>query len=348
MWKSILSDYDAQVAKKLVREILDTVVITQDRSSISLYDNNIGIDLLRGYASNFFDDSNLQQDAVISIQNYFRTNFAKSDYGLMSGYTGLFWLIGHFNNISLCETEYSNLQTIISHIENLAENEEKLRYDVFYGYLGLVICSFELNSTNHNFYDAQLKKLQSICEMDAKFCKWQDLAAKEVYEIPKDSSCYNMGLAHGIPSILVILSKSYCIARNAVYLEIIDKTINWLIEQDSNGVPSFHELVIVGKGKKDNLSHSRLGWCYGDLSVGYSLYMVYKNTNIERYKQIAIGIINRTVGRDFDSANVIDNTICHGTIGIAHMYNRLYQYENNSVFLERALYCVSIPKNSTI
>ena len=86
---------------------------------------------------------------------------------------------------------------------------------------------------------------------------------------------------------------------------------------------------------------SRLAWCYGDLGIGIALYqtaMIIKDKNLEME---SLEILKHTTKRrDLQENRVIDAGLCHGTAGIAHIYNRMFNYTGDEIFKESALYWI--------
>jgi lantibiotic modifying enzyme len=85
--------------------------------------------------------------------------------------------------------------------------------------------------------------------------------------------------------------------------------------------------------------YSRLGWCYGDLGTGVVLWLTARRTNNEKWREKALEILlHSTQRREPANTGVVDAGLCHGTAGIAHIYNRMYHYTGQDVFREAALY----------
>lgn len=151
---------------------------------------------------------------------------------------------------------------------------------------------------------------------------------------------YNLGIAHGIPGILLFLRKLYIqnIQKDLVG-EMIGKISNFLLSQKHS--LKDHQSYFYNVCTDSEGYDSKLGWCYGDLSVGYSLFMAsslpaVKNKSMkEKSLDILIDTTHRTL---LSHIAIVDAGLCHGTSGIAHIYNRLYQQTDESKFKEAALY----------
>lgn len=156
---------------------------------------------------------------------------------------------------------------------------------------------------------------------------------------------YNLGIAHGIPGILLFLRKLYIKnIRKDVVSNIIVKATNFLLLQKhslNNHKSYFYSTCSVNSA----LGHdTRLGWCYGDMSVGYSLLMISSLSGILRpnVKKIALDILfNTTTRTDLLDMRIVDAGLCHGTSGIAHIYNKLFFLTKELKFKYAALYWYS-------
>ena len=80
---------------------------------------------------------------------------------------------------------------------------------------------------------------------------------------------------------------------------------------------------------------SRLAWCYGDLGISMALYQVSKVTDNKILEKLAIEVLlNASNRRNLVSEQVIDAGLCHGTAGIAHIFNRMYRNTGIEKFKE--------------
>ncbi|KAA1242894.1 lanthionine synthetase C family protein [Aquimarina sp. RZ0] len=149
---------------------------------------------------------------------------------------------------------------------------------------------------------------------------------------------YNLGLSHGVASIINFLS------RLAVYPDFSEHTLpllkpathhilscrhtkpeftssfpNWITEEDPNGY------------------NSRLAWCYGDLGIGISVLRAGEVLGNKELIAEAIGILKRsTQRRDITEAGLKDAGLCHGAFGLMHIYHYVFKNTGDPVFKETA------------
>ncbi|WP_367867711.1 lanthionine synthetase C family protein [Pedobacter sp. WC2423] len=155
---------------------------------------------------------------------------------------------------------------------------------------------------------------------------------------------YNLGLAHGIPGIISILSE--CYRLNFYRKECAEKihgAINFIISRQVTGHDyCFPARVKTNKNGIGEPEPSRLGWCYGDLGVAIAILKAGQYCGnkawIEKGKEIAC----MTLGRTGHMALLDEHGLCHGYLGTMHMYNRVFKATGDPVFQKQMRYWESI------
>ncbi|RFZ85165.1 hypothetical protein DYU05_06075 [Mucilaginibacter terrenus] len=133
----------------------------------------------------------------------------------------------------------------------------------------------------------------------------------------------NLSLSHGISSVLKFCME--CIRRKVCTKDaghLAAKIAEYLYQNHSDGsAGSYFTSIISGK---PDFSPSRMAWCYGDLSIGYILLQYGLLTGEHKFRKLALEVLHHTIQRrNYRNEIVSDAGICHGTSGIAHIYNRL-------------------------
>lgn len=143
----------------------------------------------------------------------------------------------------------------------------------------------------------------------------------------------NLGLAHGVPSVLLALSRH---ADDPVAREMVEQGVSYLLscrmENTANGSLFPHRMV---GGKPDQ--PGRLAWCYGDPGVGAALWQIGVNCNRPDWVADSIGILRRAASRRDTTLNrVNDACLCHGTAGLALLFYKMAFLTNHEEFLDAA------------
>lgn len=133
-----------------------------------------------------------------------------------------------------------------------------------------------------------------------------------------DAVEYNLGLAHGIPSMVAALIPAIGDECDDGWAErLVAGACNWILDQkqDVNQVGSYFGYVA------DDQRRSRLGWCYGDLSIALALIRAGQAVGEPRFIDQGIEIARHAAGRDVASSAVADAGICHGSAGLYLLFH---------------------------
>jgi len=76
------------------------------------------------------------------------------------------------------------------------------------------------------------------------------------------------------------------------------------------------------------LKPSRLAWCYGDLGLAATLYYTARRVGRQDWEKFAQDLLDLCLDRSPDQ--VKDVGLCHGALGIAHIWNRIYQVTHDA------------------
>jgi len=257
---------------------------------------------------------------------------------MSNGKTGINWffsylkkndLIDRYDHESICLDDPFLKEVSLTYFS-------KNNWDFLHG--GLGIAYYALYNTinfDNEYFNKVFNELFRISNLNTKYQMFID-------EQVDNEQRVNLGLAHGIPSILKFCIQSYkqgiCKyqAKKLAY-----KIINFLLENSFK-----HELEYCYYpptiSDEKNIP-SRLGWCYGDLGIGFILFQASQIFHDTKVKDFSLEIlISSTKRRLLNETIVLDAGICHGSAGIAHIFNKMAHYTNNIIFKEAADYWVKI------
>jgi lantibiotic modifying enzyme len=143
----------------------------------------------------------------------------------------------------------------------------------------------------------------------------------------------NLGLAHGIPSVLWALSRLAGDSDASIILsQGVDFLLSCRMTDSANGSLFPHRMV---DGRPDQ--PGRLAWCYGDPGIGAALWQIGVNCNRPDWQADAIGILHKAASRRDAGANrVMDACICHGTAGLALLFYKMAIVSGHDEFLDAA------------
>ncbi|HEX2832458.1 MAG TPA: lanthionine synthetase C family protein [Thermoanaerobaculia bacterium] len=142
---------------------------------------------------------------------------------------------------------------------------------------------------------------------------------------------YDLGVAHGVPGVIALLSAAYCAAiRPEQARGLIEGAVRWLLSQRLrvSGASCYPAMVAPDVSARS----SRLAWCYGDAGVAATLLHAARAVGVEEWERAALEIATHAAMTELEESGVKDAGLCHGAFGLAHIYNRLFQAGGGDVF----------------
>jgi lantibiotic modifying enzyme len=140
---------------------------------------------------------------------------------------------------------------------------------------------------------------------------------------------YNLGVAHGVPGVISMLAS--CAASGVLRdRSMLDGAVAWLLRQKQTaGDWTFPHFLAPGL----DITPSRMAWCYGDPGLAAALFAAGRQARRPEWEAEALAIARRCAKR---TAGIIDASLCHGSAGLAHLYNRMYQASGDEMMAEAA------------
>lgn len=146
----------------------------------------------------------------------------------------------------------------------------------------------------------------------------------EVIKIDSDVALGDLGIAHGLPGIIIYLCDLFKLNAKSEIAYYIEALVNKVQSTCRVGAISCHSYSC-------NLSiNSRLGWCYGDISVAISLIRAGYILKRDDILNNANSLINHSVNRTVLNSGVVDGCLCHGSLGLSHLFQYCYLVTSNT------------------
>jgi lantibiotic modifying enzyme len=342
-WEILIKDEKKAVPfiEKL-SEIAGTLVKhTPDlKENIGLMGGKIGVALFYFYYAKFLGEDQYADHGVELISDVFDVINKDFTYHThAAGLAGIGWTVEHLAQNDFIDTDTNEIladldpflhKTMIYDIQNQ-------NYDFLHGAVGNGVY-FLSRITSEKSKD-YLKEL--IDQMDRTSHKDEDGARKwlSTLNIEDGTKGYNLSLSHGIASIVAFLGK---VLETGIYHEKVSDLLNGAVQYllkyklDREKFPSNFPSWIR---ESEPLSGSRLAWCYGDLGISTALWQAAQSAGNKDWEKIAVDVLlDSTARKDLKENTVLDAGLCHGAVGIMHIYNRAYHYTGIDTFKELALY----------
>ncbi|MEM1337010.1 MAG: lanthionine synthetase C family protein [Bacteroidota bacterium] len=308
---------------------------------IGILEGQAGAALFQFYCAQYFDEdsySDAGMDIISHIIDKINDNYAFPSFS--TGIAGFTWTIQHLQAQQFIDIDYDDL---LSQFDNYLSTQMKMdfeqgEYDFMHGALGYAFYflyryehtkNTDLKKRYQSHLSESINSLERLSIQKNNTTKW-----KSFLDINKTKEGYNLGLSHGIPSILYYLSRLQTID---VFKESAAKLIaggaNYMLElvkKDGKNLSLFPTWI-----EKDAPIEydSRIAWCYGDLGIGLSLLRAGRAIEDVAIQNHALEILKTTTTRRMpDDTLVNDAGICHGSYGNALIYQSLFQKSNDISF----------------
>lgn len=328
-----------QIQEK-IEQITETLLQTlDDIPGAGLYGGKSGVGIYFSYLNKVQPDD--RYNAIINqlISDSFESiNEDVSSPSYSFGITGILWTLHHLKVEGLIDAD-DYFEELIPFIgEQMLAYANNSNFDYLHGAVGI---GFYLLHFENEVTDMYLHKLvQLLMEKgisEPHTIKWESNFNAE------NQKNFNLSLSHGISSMIIFFSK--LIKRNPSYShevkDLLKKSLNYLLSQKNDRNGKFVSLYPNEGELKRGPQNSRLSWCYGDLGIAASFWQAGQLLREEKWKEEALHIMHHASKRkDLKLNQVADAGVCHGTAGIAHLFNRFYWETKDQVFKDTADYWI--------
>lgn len=261
--------------------------------------------------------------------------------GSIDGFESVFCTLDY---LKYCEI-IDNIDDVINEIEDnlidsIQRDIEREFYEIFYGSIGKI--QFFLKEDRikqQRITDLVNKLLNSL--WNSKKVKNKQIFWVDKVSFKKDHEFVDLGMAHGICSILVFLVKLKELNFKNNY---IDKLIFGIIktytlaENEVKGT-SFYPDRYSLTNKKEILINCRLGYCVGDLPVSYAFSYagdILKEPELINYSR---QLLELSISKELSSSHLnyfpkndyFDIGFCHGISGILYLLHQINKVQNDDL-----------------
>ena len=162
----------------------------------------------------------------------------------------------------------------------------------------------------------------------------------------------DLGVAHGIAGVIPFLARAHRLGlAQPVVRRLLDGSVAWLLAHLVEGASGPTVPYFVADGIEPGPARS--AWCYGDPGVAVALLLAAHDVGEPDWATVATGLALRAAARPAGETGVTDAGLCHGSAGLAHVFNRLYQLTAEQAladaarfWIERTLELCSVPSGT--
>jgi len=306
--------------------------------SIGLYSGDFGILLFLYYYSHYSKSpkyidltDSYAEELIGNLGNRIKL------HTFCDGLSGVLYLFLFLREKEFIDIDYAETEDVFDNyiISKAREDIANRNYDFMHGALGAGLY-FLKKGTHLEVIDLLINYLYETAEKDLihKTFKW-----KSSLGIDKGIG-YNIALSHGISSIVLFLIRAIKNnIQNPHTEEILHSAVRYILSQE---IDANQYGCCFPSQSKAEIYKSRLGWCYGDLGVGYALWEAGKIADIEEWKNKGMEVLLHTSKRLSPEKDFIrDAGICHGSAGVAMFFRHLYMETQNPQFKQAVDFWIS-------
>lgn len=333
------SNESAKLLVNILQELICVVEKLDVRSQgLGLYGGLAG-DLLFLWKANNFQPDLVDESVFEHKFSYLQEHFSIQQFNLSFGLSGIGWLIEYLNQ---SQTDYDpQLCESIDHVllEQINIDKWQGELEVVMGLAGIASYAARRarKSEQQDIFEVLLRHYDSnATKLSDNLISWPQ-PLNSVYrmsEVEDKSNEYNLGLAHGVTGIIAALIPALKLkAQQAKARELLSQSCEWLLHQENSAKNKKCYFKSTNKSKRT----SRLGWCYGDLTIALTLARAGIALNVPKYIEKAREIGLHAAKRTASNAMIKDASICHGSMGLAVIFKLLSELlERESDELMRA------------
>lgn len=240
----------------------------------------------------------------------------------VDGLSGFGWSLSYLcNKRNLNQDENELLSELDEHIFQLAKADiENNNFDFFYGGVGY-----------GNYFIHRVKANQNIRPYLKEI--GEALIIRHNFQAGKNETI-DFSLSHGLSSLIVFFSNlvSLGIPSDNFNIQIENYCMRILEHTKKSRLPD-----VIEQGKP---IYSPLRWCHGELGIVSALGFAAKTLNNKKINSEALKVANTVSLFKFDdNQNLVSANICHGTLGVAHVFQKWYNsYWKSNEIKEAAKY----------
>ena len=256
---------------------------------------------------------------------------------LCAGFAGIGWAHAHIRRGLFGERGRATLAELDEALTSLLSDWPwPTEFDLLYGLVGIGVYALANLPSRRARTIVRLvveRLAESAVNVDG-LAAWATAPGEQAFTPDGE---FNLGLAHGTPSVVGFLGRVAAagIAPRTT-LPLLQRATDWLLtQQQAADRGSAYPRYCDRAGKPG--PPARTAWCYGDPGVASALLAAGAGTKNRRWRAEAIDLARRAARRPTDETGVVDAGICHGSAGVAHIFNRLYQATGQTVLRDAAI-----------
>lgn len=340
MWQAITDPETASRCWSAIDEIERGLVEHPERSPL-LAGGKAGLAVFFAYLDAARKDSGADDRALDALgQSIDGLSEGQLLPSLYSGFCGVGWAVEHLTR-EFFESDEDLCGALDEALDELLSNpDESLQYELIMGLAGYGTYLLERlpNPAAVRLLGRVLDLLEQSAEESESGTTWHTrpewLPPWQREQMPE--GCHNLGVAHGIPGVIGFLAAAQREGFGDPRVpRLAEGAVRWLLAHKlPAGMGSvFPAMIAPGSGPEP----SRVAWCYGDLGIAVVLLSAARSFGRQDWEEEALALARLAARRSQHPHESVDSSLCHGTAGNGHFFNRLYQATGDPELKEAAL-----------
>ena len=322
---------------KLIKSLLtiQNQLLDVKEENYNLFNSNGGTLLFHYLYAKQLNLTSAQKSLEMRLVDFLENFQQTKEVTFFGGLSGNIWLVHFFEKKGLLDDLLIDIKKELADfiLFNINSCNRYSNYDFLHGSLGMLHTISDCqNIFGVSFVSEMFSNIaQGIQKTNTGFYyeNWMNIIENkaQVKEV-------NFSLSHGITAAVVIFSEIKSIESTEATQQLIRYIQSY--KSEKNTLSLYPSTVQEGSPVVCN---SRLAWCYGDLGIAAAFWQAGKSLGNEEWKKEAINIMLYTSQRrDLKENLVVNAGFCHGTSGIAHIFNRFYKETGLKEFDEARWY----------
>jgi lantibiotic biosynthesis protein len=262
---------------------------------------------------------------------------------LYSGFTGIAWAAETTDRLLGTEGKQDRNGDIDEALMSLLRRyPEHAPYDLIHGLAGIGVYALARwpRPDATQCILGVLEQLAERARYDRDGVYWWTppswLGARQDYYRPGG---IDLGVAHGVAGVIPFLGRVASLGlATQTARPLLDGAVSWLLAHlvDTAAGPTVPKFVADGM----ELEPARTAWCYGDPGVAAALLLAARDVGEPAWAAEATALAMGAANRPPDQTGVVDAGLCHGSAGLAHLFNRMYQMTAEPTLADAARFWV--------
>lgn len=255
---------------------------------------------------------------------------------LYSGTVGVAWTLARIDGVSEDETEPDDVDELVFHALSGAPWPSA---DLIRGVAGTGVYFLERlpHPAARKGLELVLERLTEMSEAQESGTAWyvDPATVLEDRRALFPEGYYDTGMAHGQAGVIAVLARMVAAGVESARPLLADAT-RWLLALRLPDDTGGRYPLMIDK-RPDSPTHGgRLAWCYGDAGVACALLAAGQALGDSAIVDEAVSLALVSAGRDREDAGASDVPLCHGSAGLMHIFNRLWQSTGEERLAEAA------------